>query len=120
MHNVDNTSLIYKICSRREWGAATRSGSYCGSADDLRDGYIHLSTAEQTRATAAKYFAGRGDLVLVAVDPEPVRARLRWEPSRGGALFPHIYGSLPVSAAVWARDLALGSNGVHVFPDGFA
>ena len=120
MRHPADAAPIYKICSRTEWDDAVRLGSYAGSADDIGDGYIHLSTAGQVRATAAKYFAGRRDLVLVAVDPERVSAQLKWEPARGGALFPHVYGSLPVSAALWVCDLALDRDGAHAFPDGIA
>lgn len=95
--------LIYKICSRVEWDAALAAGEYNGSADDARDGFIHFSTAEQVAATAAKYFAGRTDLVLVEVDATRIGPLLRFEPSRGGALFPHLYGVLPLSAVLSTR-----------------
>jgi uncharacterized protein (DUF952 family) len=95
--------LVYKICARAEWDAAISAGSYAGSADDARDGFIHFSTAEQVPATAAKYFAGRSDLVLVEVDAAQLGSALRFEPSRGGALFPHLYGVLPLAAVVSTR-----------------
>ena len=85
---------IYKICTAAEWREAERAGAYRGSAVDRRDGFIHFSTAEQAAETAAKWFAGQRDLVLVAVDAEALGDRLKWEPSRGGALFPHLYGEL--------------------------
>jgi uncharacterized protein (DUF952 family) len=97
------STFIYKICSGAEWAAALQAGSYTGSADDARDGFIHFSTAEQVAATAAKYFAGRSDLLLIEVDAEQLGPALRFEPSRGGALFPHLYGALPLHAVVSSR-----------------
>jgi uncharacterized protein (DUF952 family) len=95
--------LIYKICAQAEWDAALAAGSYTGSADDARDGFIHFSTAEQVAPTAAKHFAGRSDLVLIEVDAAQLGPALRFEPSRGGALFPHLYGALPLHAVVSSR-----------------
>lgn len=92
--------LIYKLCSRIEWAAAVATGSYAGSADDKRDGFIHFSTAAQLEATAAKYFAGRTDVILVEVDADLLGPALRFEPSRGGDMFPHLYGALPLNAVV--------------------
>lgn len=89
--------LIYKLVAMPEWLAAAEQGSYPGSADDRRDGYIHLSTAEQVAGTLARYFGKIDELLLVAVDPNAIAANLRHEPSRGGALFPHLYAALPVS-----------------------
>ena len=83
-----------------DWAAAQAAGVYTGSADDARDGFIHFSTREQVAGTLAKHFVGQRDLVLVTIDPERIGAALIWEPSRGGALFPHLYGDLPVTAAV--------------------
>ncbi len=107
---------IYKILAAAEWASAREAGVYEGSEHDQRDGFIHFSTSAQAAETAAKYFAGRGDLVLLAVDPAPLGEALRWEPSRGGALFPHLYASLPTSAVVAANELPLGGDGRHVFP----
>jgi uncharacterized protein (DUF952 family) len=107
---------VYKICTAAEWDAAVRDGVYRGSAVDLRDGFIHFSTAAQTRETAAKHFAGLSDLVLIGVDDTRLGAALRWEPSRGGALFPHLYAPLPVDAATSVTPLALAADG-HRFPD---
>ena len=109
--------LIYKITDDVSWRAALAQGTFDGSADDRRDGFIHFSTAEQTPATLAKHFAGRAGLVVGAVDPARLADAIRWEASRGGALFPHLYGPLPVAAVVWWRPLPLGRNGVHVLPD---
>ena len=110
-------TAIYKICTTAEWDEASRAGVYRGSAVDRRDGFIHFSTAEQAAETAAKWFAGQRDLVLVAVDAATLGERLKWEPSRGGALFPHLYGVLPLDAVAWTAPLPLGSDGRHMFPD---
>ncbi len=108
-------ALIFKIVGVEEWRAAEAAGVFAGAAGDRADGYIHFSTAAQTPETAAKWFAGRGDLVLAAVDADALGPALRWEPSRGGALFPHLYGPLALDAVVWARSLPLGDEGLHVF-----
>lgn len=108
--------LLFKICEAAAWAEATESGGYGGSAVDRRDGFIHLSAETQVRETAARHFAGKDSLVLIAFAEEGL-ANLRWEASRGGALFPHVYGSLPVSAALWVRNLPLVA-GAHRFPDG--
>jgi uncharacterized protein (DUF952 family) len=109
-------STIYKICPAADWEAATRTGIFRGSPVDLRDGYIHFSTAEQVAETAARHFAGQGDLVLVAVDAAVLGDKLKWEPSRGGALFPHLYAHLPVNAALWIKPLPLDETGRHAIP----
>jgi uncharacterized protein (DUF952 family) len=109
------TMLIYKIVAAREWAEAARAGAFAGAGADRADGFIHFSTAEQAAETAAKWFAGRDDLTLAAVDAEALGEALRWEPSRGGALFPHLYAPLPMSAVVWSRPLPLGPDGAHVF-----
>jgi uncharacterized protein (DUF952 family) len=106
---------IYKICPRALWLEAERIGRFDGAPVDLADGYIHFSSAEQVRETAARHFAGEDDLLLIAVDPEPVGNALRYEPSRGGALFPHLYGSLPLSAVLRVSPLPLEAGG-HAFP----
>ena len=108
---------VYKICTAAEWDAAVRDGVYRGSAVDLRDGFIHFSTAAQTRETAAKHFAGLSDLVLIGVDDTRLGAALRWEPSRGGALFPHLYAPLPLDAVLWEKPLPLRPDGQHSFPE---
>lgn len=107
---------IYKISPAAEWSEAVRAGSFRGSAIDLRDGYIHFSTAEQVAETAAKHFAGQSDLLLIAVDADALGADLKWEPARGGALFPHLYCALPVSAALWVKPLPLVKAGRHAIP----
>jgi uncharacterized protein (DUF952 family) len=99
------------------WDTAAHAGSFRGAAIDERDGFIHFSTDAQVAETAAKHFAGAADLVLVAVDARALGEALRWEPSRGGALFPHLYGALPLVAVRWVKPLPLGADGRHVFPE---
>jgi len=91
--------LIYKVCAAREWSEAVAAGTYRGSAVDLRDGFIHFSIKDQLDETLRRHFVGQRDLVLVEVDAGGLGAALKWEPSRGGQLFPHLYGELPVAAA---------------------
>lgn len=110
-------ATVYKICPAGLWCEAERAGVFDGAPVDVADGYIHFSTAEQAAETAARHFAGMADLVLVAVDAAALRASLRYEPSRGGAMFPHLYGKLPLSAVRWVKPLALGADGRHVFPE---
>ena len=107
--------VVYKIVATEEWAEAEAAGAFTGAAIDRADGFIHFSTAEQAPETAAKWFAGRGDLTLAAIDAEALGDDMRWEPSRGGALFPHLYAALPMSAVVWSRPLPLGADGAHVF-----
>ena len=107
--------MIYHVCKAADWHAANAVGRYTGSADDTRDGFIHFSAAEQLRESVARHRAGQDGLVLLVVDPEALGDALKWEPSRGGALFPHLYGALPVAAVVATHDLPLGPGGVHVF-----
>ncbi len=127
---------VYKILTHADWEAAQAEGVYRGSAHDLRDGFIHFSTAAQLPETARKYFSGVPDLVLLAVDvedlkepltPHPVllpmgerqdegRALLRWEPSRGGDLFPHLYGELPIAAVKTVTAIPLGPDGTPILP----
>ena len=109
-------TTIYKICTASEWHQAEHAGAYRGSAVDRKDGFIHFSTAEQAAGTASKWFAGQRGLVLVAVDGDALGARLKWEPSRGGALFPHLYGDLELSAVLRVDPLPLDAQGRHVFP----
>lgn len=109
--------LIFKILRRSEWDAFRRDGATAGAPIDLIDGYIHFSTAGQVAETAAKHFATESDLVLVAVEAGQLGAALKWEPSRGGALFPHLYRHLAVADVVWDKSLPLGATG-HIFPEG--
>lgn len=110
------STVIYKILSAEAWRAAVAAGRFTGVGIDHQDGYIHFSPAEQAEETARKHFAEARDLVLVAVDPRPLGAALKWEPSRGGALFPHLYGALELEAVLWVKPLPLGPDGRHVFP----
>jgi uncharacterized protein (DUF952 family) len=110
------TQSIFKILSAAEWRDAERAGVFRGAGIDLADGFIHFSTAEQAVETAAKHFAGQSDLVLVAVDAERLGPALKWEVSRGGALFPHLYGTLAPGDALWVKPLPLGADGKHRFP----
>jgi uncharacterized protein (DUF952 family) len=110
------TDLVFKLVDRAVWQAAEATGGFDGSPVDARDGFIHFSTAAQVRETAARHFAGQGGLVIVAVDAAALGDALRWEPSRGGALFPHLYGPLPLAAVRWAAELPLDAAGCHVFP----
>jgi len=107
---------IYKICPRALWKEAERVGRFNGAPVDRADGFIHFSTSAQVRETAARHFAEADDLVLIEVDPAAVDGELRWEPSRGGALFPHLYGSLPLSAVRRVEPLPLAADGTHLFP----
>ncbi len=109
--------LVYKIFRRSEWDALRAHGSTSGAPVDLVDGFIHLSTAAQVTGTAAKHFAGESDLVLVAVETDALGEDLRWEPSRGGELFPHLYRPMHLADVVWDKSLPLGAAG-HIFPEG--
>jgi uncharacterized protein (DUF952 family) len=108
--------LIYKIADETAWRAALAIGQFAGSADDLRDGFVHLSAAKQVRGTLAKHFAGRRDLIIAAVETDRLGATLKWEVSRGGDMFPHLYEPLPIAAVTWWRPLPLDANGTHVLP----
>ena len=109
-------TAIYKILPESMWRDAQRAGVFHGSEVDLRDGYIHFSTAGQAVETAAKHFAGQRDLVLLEVEADALGDALKWEPSRGGALFPHLYAPLDVKRVKRADPLPLGADGRHVFP----
>ena len=105
---------VFKILTRAEWRAARRTGRFAGSAVDLRDGYIHLSTADQAQETARRHFQGTKGLVTLEIESDDLGAALRWEPSRGGELFPHIYGDLDVRLVRAMRDAPLGPDGAPV------
>jgi uncharacterized protein (DUF952 family) len=107
---------IYKIVPRTLWREAEAAGRFDGAPVDRADGFVHFSTASQVRGTAARHFAGQEDLVLVAVDEARLGPALKYEPSRGGALFPHLYGPLALDAVLWVRPLPPGDGGTHVFP----
>jgi uncharacterized protein (DUF952 family) len=108
-------SLVFKIADAEEWREAETRGVFAGSPVDQTDGFIHFSSAEQAAETAARHFAGREGLLLIAIEAEAIGEKLKWEPSRGGALFPHLYGPLALSAVRWVRPLPLGPDGRHVF-----
>ena len=108
--------LVYKICPEALWREAQAQGTFAGAPVDLADGFIHFSTADQVRETASRHFAGQQGLVLVAIREDDLGEALKYEPSRGGALFPHLYGVLDVSAVEWVQPLPLGPDGSHRFP----
>ena len=108
---------IYHICDRKAWQEAASTSGYRGTETDRRDGFLHFSTRDQVRESAAKHLRGIEGLVLLVVDPALLGEDLKWEKSRGGALFPHLYGPLSAAAVLSERDLPLGDDGRHVFPD---
>ncbi|PDQ21521.1 dihydroorotate dehydrogenase [Mesorhizobium sanjuanii] len=110
------SQIIYKIVPEALWREAERNDSFPGAPIDLADGFIHFSTAGQARETAAKHFAGQTGLLLIAIDASRLGEALRYEVSRGGALFPHLYSPLDIKAVVWVRPLPLGADGLHEFP----
>lgn len=112
--------VAYKLVDRTEWEAARAAGAYAGSAVDRADGFIHLSTEAQLAETARRHYAGRDGLILAAVELAALGGALKWEPSRGGDLFPHLYAPLPMSAVRDERTLAVGADGVMAFDDGAA
>lgn len=103
---------VYKILPRPEWEAARAAGSFEGSAVDRRDGYIHLSTAVQAAETARRHFAGQADLVVLELEADDLGESLRWEPSRGGELFPHLYGPLAADRVLSVSEAPLGAGGI--------
>jgi len=112
----DIPQTIYKILPAALWAEAERAGVFKGAAIDLKDGYIHFSTADQAAETARLYFAGQQGLVLVAVNGAALGDALKWEVSRGGALFPHLYAHLNPASVLWAKPMPLGPDGAHVMP----
>ncbi|MDV6029127.1 MAG: DUF952 domain-containing protein [Phycisphaera sp. RhM] len=113
------TRTLYKILAKADWDDARAADVFSGCGIDLTDGYIHLSSRNQVETTAKLYFAGREDLLLVAVDADQLGERLRWEASRDGALFPHVYGDIPLDAVISVDPLPLGEDGSHRFPNSF-
>ena len=107
----DAAGMIYKLLLRADWEAACRAGRYEGSQVDLHDGFIHFSTAAQAAETARRHFAGQTGLVLVGFEPERLGPALKWEPSRGGDLFPHLYGPLDCALAVSVTPIGLADDG---------
>ena len=112
------SQLIYKICRKAEWEIAQREGVFRGAPVDLADGFIHFSTAAQLRETAARHFAGETELLLFSVESATLGDALRWEISRGGDLFPHLYGVLPLEQIISVEALPLDAAGRHCFPPG--
>jgi len=111
------SSVIYKICPKSMWDEAETRGEFTGAGIDLEDGYIHFSTAEQTPDTARLHFAGKQDHVIVAVDTGPLGDALKWEASRGGQKFPHLYAPLPLTAVQWVKPMPLGADDIPIVPD---
>ena len=109
-------ATIYKILPASLWNAALSAGRFTGSEVDRRDGFIHFSLADQVAETAARHFAGERDLVIAAFD-DATLGDVRYEPSRGGALFPHLHGTLDPARALWVKPLPVGADGRHIFPD---
>jgi len=109
--------IVYKIATVIDWRQAVASGFYAGSADDARDGFIHLSSKSQLSGTLEKHFRGKTGLVLIAFEEDKLASGLRWETSRGGEPFPHYYGRLAVADALWERTLDTGPEGTPLIQD---
>lgn len=114
-----NDKVIYHMCKAGEWATAKTTGSYPGSSQDQADGFIHFSTRAQVWTSAAKHRCGQDGILLLTVAVDRLGTALKWEASRGGALFPHLYADLPVSAVTDVTPLLLGDDGIHIFPAGF-
>jgi uncharacterized protein (DUF952 family) len=112
------TDPVYKVLSAAPFAEAECEGRFAGSPDDLRDGFIHLSAAHQLQGTLAKHFAGQAGLVLLALHAGRLGVDLKWEPSRGGELFPHLYAPLDLAAVLWSEPLRLEQDGSHILPEG--
>ena len=110
-------NIVYKIVPTSLWQDARKKGVFEGAPVDLKDGFIHFSTDKQARETARLHFSGLEGLLLVAVDGDALGEALKFEQSRGGQLFPHLFAMLPLEAVLWERPLPLGPDGVHVFPE---
>ncbi|TPM89717.1 DUF952 domain-containing protein [Mesorhizobium sp. B2-3-3] len=115
-YSATMSQIIYKITPEAPWREAEANGRFTGAPIDIADGFIHFSTAAQVRETAAKHFSGQTDLLLVAIDGASLGDALKYEVSRGGALFPHLHGVLELSAVLWVKPLPLGADGTHQFP----
>lgn len=109
--------FVYKIVSRPLWAEAEHTGIFRGAPVDHQDGFIHLSSATQVAETVRRHFANQQDLLLIAIPGSRLGAALKWEPSRGGDLFPHLYGDLPLDSVLWVKPLPLGDDGRHAFPE---
>ncbi|RUU11010.1 DUF952 domain-containing protein [Mesorhizobium sp. USDA-HM6] len=110
------SQIIYKIAPEAMWREAEKNGTFTGAPIDITDGFIHFSTGSQVRETAARYFAGQTDLFLIAIDEARLGDALKYEVSRGGASFPHLYAPLDLDAVVSVWPLPLGADGSHQFP----
>lgn len=115
-YSATMSQIIYKIAAETLWREAEAKGRFTGAPIDIADGFIHFSTATQARETAAKHFAGQSGLLLIAIDGARLGEALKYEVSRGGALFPHLYGVLDLKAVLWIKPLPLGADGAHEFP----
>ena len=113
-------NLIYKIVTAAQWAEAEELGEFLGAPIDLKDGYIHFSTSAQVIETVEKHFHGQLDLLIVSVGSDVLGDELKWEPSRGGDLFPHLYSNLSLANVISVDDLPMGKGGTHMFPDAFA
>lgn len=116
----DHPAVIYKISPRTAWQEAVAAGVFQGAPVDLADGFIHFSTGAQVAETAAKHFHGQSDLVIIAIDADALGPALKWEPSRGGALFPHLYGPLDPAHVLNVYDAPLDDNNVPRIPEGLS
>ncbi len=119
MRMVDEPTMVYKICTENEWQQLQIAKEFSGSADDLRDGFIHLSAASQVARTAAKFFAGRTDLVLLAINADQLGDVLKWETSASGTSYPHLYAPLGLLTVASCTRLPLGPGGNHILPPEF-
>lgn len=116
MRMVDEPTMVYKICTENEWRQLQIAKEFSGSPDDLRDGFIHLSAATQVARTAAKFFMGRADLFLLALNADQLGDALKWETSAGGATYPHLYASLALETVASCTPLPLDPDGRHILP----
>lgn len=114
------SEIVYKIVTEDQWREALDKGVFDGAPVDLADGFIHFSTGAQVRETARRHFAGHADLLIIAFDSKALGAKLKFEPSRGGDLFPHLYAPLDPALALSVAPLPIGDDGTHRFPDGVA
>ena len=112
------TGIIYKIVPAELWAEAETAGVFCGAPIDIADGYIHFSTGAQARRTAELYFKGQDTLLLVAIDGGKLGDALKYEASRGGDLFPHLYAPLALDAVLWKQPMSMRDDGLHDFPEG--
>jgi uncharacterized protein (DUF952 family) len=112
------SELIFKVVTRQAWEQAVSAGRFVGAAIDLSDGYIHFSSADQLVETVRRHFVDQDGLVIVTVEASRLGDQLVWEPSRGGDLFPHLYGELPTALAMEVTELPMDEDGTHRFPPG--